>query len=66
MIFFTISGPDLNPLEGSSFQQCTHIFNAPISEHYDNEVDHFHEQLQETTKHPEDWDAKLGKDAQAD
>ena len=48
---------------------------APTSEHVDNEVDHFYQQLQEildqTPKKDildvqEDWNAKVGKYAQAD
>ena len=48
---------------------------APTSGHDDNEVDHFYQQLQETVDQTPkkdilvvqgDWNAKVGKDAQAD
>ena len=48
---------------------------APTSGHDDSEIDHFYQQLQETTDQTPkkdilveqgDWNAKVGKDAQAD
>ena len=48
---------------------------APTSGHCDSEVDHFYQQLQETIDQTPkkdilavqgDWNAKVGKDAQAD
>ena len=48
---------------------------APTTGHDDSEIDHFYQQLQETTDQTPkkdilveqgDWNAKVGKDAQAD
>ena len=64
---------DINPRESSSFQYHHHY--APTSGHDDSEVDHFYQQLQETIDQTPkkdilvvqgDWNAKVGKDAQAD
>ena len=58
----------------TSFKTGLQVY-APTSGHDDSEVDHFYQQLQETIdKTPKkdilvvqgDWNAKVGKDAQAD
>ena len=63
---------DINPPESSSFQYHHHKVYAP---HDDIEVEHFYQQLQETIDKTSkkdilvvqgDWNAKVGKDAQAD
>ena len=62
-------------LRAAPFNIITIQVSAPTSGHDDSEVDHFYQQLQETIDQtPEndilvvqgDWNAKIGKDAQAD
>ena len=66
---------DINLPESSSFQYHHHTGLSPTSGHDDSEVDHFYPQLQETKDQTPkkdilvvqgDWNAKVGKDAQAD
>ena len=66
---------DINPSESSSFQYPIIQVYAPTSCHDDGEVDHFYQKLQETIDQTPkkdilvvqgDWNAKVGKDAQAD
>ena len=66
---------DINPPESSSFNITIIQIYAPTSGHNDGEVDHFYQQLQKTIDQTpkkdilvvqEDWNAKVGKDVQAD
>ena len=62
-------------LRAASFNITTIQVYAPTSGHDDNEVDHFYQQLQKTIGQTQkknfltvqgDWNAKIGKDPQAD
>ena len=66
---------DINPPESSSFNITIIQVYAPTFGHDDSEVDHFYQKLQETIDQTPkkdilvvqgDWNAKVGKDAQAD